>query len=249
MNYLKPARLVAMLAALPLMFGLAQAQSLTGNVGSAGITPGEQSLETRFGFDDADNWAARVHYDRAISGWYQVRLIAAATRPDGQDWDYDSFTVENWFQWREEASDNTGFNGGLRLSYTLADGNDVDEVELRLTLTDKFARDWEWRANVIGEIEAGDGSDGGVALETRGQLTRAIGLDALASTDWRAGVELFSEYGNSRDIPGLDDQAHQIGPVVKASWDNGLYLQSALRVGLTGGADDMMLKLFVGREF
>ncbi len=62
-------------------------------------------------------------------------------------------------------------------------------------------------------------------------------------------MELFSEFGNSRDIPGFEQQAHQIGPVLKISWDNAVYLQSASRFGLTDGSDDSMFKLFFGQEF
>ncbi|MBI1340367.1 hypothetical protein GC169_09210 [bacterium] len=226
----------------------AEAQSLTGNVGSAGITAGERAVELRLGVDEGGA-AGRVHYDQSFSDWYQVRLIAAFSKPDGRDWDYRSFAVENWFQWSEEARDTSGFNGGLRLAYSFEDGGGPDEAAVRLTLTDKFADVWEWRANVIGEIETGSGSEGGVALQTRGQLTRGLDFAAFGSDSWRLGFEVFSEYGNSRDIPGFDDQAHQIGPVVKVSWENGVYLQSAVRFGVTDGADDSMAKVFIGREF
>ncbi|MGB3625528.1 MAG: hypothetical protein WA989_06865 [Henriciella sp.] len=235
---------VAGLCALP-----ATAQSLTGNVGSAGVTKGEQSIEGRLGLDEAGNAASRLHVDNAFTGWYQLRLISAFSKPDGEDWDFSSLTLENWFQWREEADDNSGFNGGLRFAYTFADGGGPDEAAMRLTLTDKLADGWAWRANLIGEVETGDGSQGGVGLQARAQVFRALAMSALASDDWSLGVELFSEFGNSRDIPGFDEQAHQIGPVVKVGWDSGIYLQSAIRVGVTDGADDAMAKLFLGREF
>lgn len=65
----------------------------------------------------------------------------------------------------------------------------------------------------------------------------------------RLGLELFSEWGNSRDLGGFDEQAHQVGPVAKLSWSGGAYLQTAVRFGLTEASDDAMFKLFVGREF
>lgn len=229
--------------------GSAWSQSLTGNVGSAGISAGERSVEWRAGMDDGGNLASRVHFDQAINGWYQFRVIGSFERPDGEAWDYTGLTVENWFQWSEERNDNSGFNGGFRLSYGLADDTGPDEIEARLTLTDKFAGDWEWRANIIAEAEAGESSEGGLALETRAQLSRAMRINALGSDDWRIGLEAFSEYGNTREIPGLKDQAHQIGPVLKVEWDNGVYLQTAARVGISRGADDGMIKLFIGREF
>lgn len=227
----------------------AGAQSLTGNVGSAGVSKGEQSVEARIGLDDQGNAASRVHYDHAFTDWYQLRLIAGFSQPEDKDWDFSSVTLENWFQWREEARDNSGFNGGLRVAYSFADGAGPDEAEVRLTVTDKFADGWEWRANLKGEVETGDGSEGGIGLEARAQVSRALAMSALGSDDWRLGVELFSEFGNSRDIPGFNDQAHQIGPVVKIGWENGVYVQSAVRVGVTDGSDDAMAKLFIGREF
>ncbi|WP_306251624.1 hypothetical protein [Parvularcula sp. IMCC14364] len=227
----------------------AHAQSLTGNVGSAGVTDGEQAFEARLGINDDGDAASRIHYDYSFNDWYQLRIIVSFSQPDGEDWDYTGITFENWLQWREEADDNSSFNGGLRFAYGFADDGGPDEAEVRLTITDKFAGVWEWRANIIGEVETGDGSEGGVSLEARGQLSRALDVVALGSEKWRLGVELFSEFGNSRDIPDFDDQAHQIGPVAKVSWKNGVYLQTAVRVDLTDGADDTMAKLFLGREF
>lgn len=235
---------LAALASLP-----AHAQSLTGSVGSANISVGESAIEVRAGLGDNGHAAARFSYEHAFSDWYQLRVIGSFSQSDGQDWDFGALTLENWFQWAEEAQDGTGFNGGLRLAYAFADGDGPDEVALRLTFTDKFAEEWEWRANLIGEVETGDGSEGGVNLEARAQVTRALDLSAFGSQDWRLGAELLSELGNTRDVPSFDQQAHQLGPILKASWDNGVYLQSGVRFGLTDGSDDAMFKVLLGREF
>jgi hypothetical protein len=234
--------LSALLSASP-----AAAQSLTGNVGSAGITKGERAVEVRAGFNEAGDAASRLHFDHAFSDWYQLRVIAGFAQPDGEDWDYRGLTFENWFQWREEQRDGAGFNGGLRFAYTFNDGGGPDEAAVRLTVTDRFADGWEWRANLIAEVETGTGSEGGVGLESRAQLTRS--LTSLGAEDTRFGVELFSEYGDTRDIPSFDEQAHQIGPVLKHEWDNGVFLQTAVRFGLTDATDDHMAKLFIGRAF
>lgn len=95
----------------------------------------------------------------------------------------------------------------------------------------------------------GGGREEGVVLESRLQVSRAVNLAWLETRDWRLGAELFSEYGKADAIPGLKDQAHQVGPALKAEWDNGLYLQTALRAGLTDGADDWMGKVFIGKAF
>ena len=53
----------------------AAAQSLTGNVGSAGVTKGEQSIETRLGLGEGGVAGSRIHVDNASSAftdWYQT---------------------------------------------------------------------------------------------------------------------------------------------------------------------------------
>ncbi len=229
--------------------GLAHAQSLTGNVGSANISAGERSVEARIGIDEDSVAQSRVHYEQSLAGWYKLRLIAGFRKPDGGDWDYSSITAENWVQWASESKTGEGFNGGLRVSYTVSDGDRPDGAALRLTLTDKFADVWEWRANAIAAAETGDGSEGGVELESRLQLMRRIPVAMLGTDDWRLGGELFSEYGNTRDLPDFSDQAHQIGPVVKVEWGNGISLQTAVRFGVTDGSDDTMAKVFIAKEF
>jgi len=225
------------------------AQSLTGNAGSANISPDDRAVELRIGTPGGGEAQSRVHVEQAFSGWYKLRVIAAFNHPEDSAWDYRGLTFENWLQWAEEASEGTGFNGGLRLSYTFSEDGRPDEAAVRLTLTDKFASAWEWRANLIAGIETTDDPADGVELESRLQLTRALPIDLLGSDDWRLGAEAFSEYGNTSNLAGWDDQAHQIGPVAKAEWKNGVYLQTAVRFGLTDASDDVMAKVFIGREF
>lgn len=227
----------------------AGAQSLTGNVGSADITKGERAIESRFGVNDEGDAAARVQFEDAFTDWYQVRIIGSFDRPDGGQWNINSATIENWFQWREEKKDGSGFNGGLRLAYIFNDGPGPDKAAIRFTVTDKFAARWEWRANAIAEFETGEGSAGGADLETRLQLSRDAGFTAFGTDDWKVGAELFSELGNTRDIPDIDAQAHQFGPIVKGGWSNGVYVQTGVRFGLTNATDDAMLKVFIGRAF
>ncbi len=243
---LRPFLLLAVVSAFT---GVAQAQSLTGNAGSAKITAGDRAAELRSGVNDEGNAQGRVHIEQAFTGWYQLRAIASFRQPEGRSWDYSGFTLENWFQWAEEGGEGEGLNGGLRLAYTFSENGAPDEVAARLTLTDKFAGDWEWRANLIAAFETGDQRAEGAELESRLQLTRALSAGWLGTAEMRFGAEHFSEYGTTEDLPGFNQQAHQFGPVFKAEWGSGVYLQAAVRAGLTDGSDDLMAKVFIGREF
>lgn len=240
---------VSCICAIAAIAGIANAQSLTGNVGSAGINTGEQAAEFRMGVDDEGSARSRIHYERALSDWYQLRAIASFRRDDGNTWDYSGFTLENWFQWADEKRNGAGFNGGLRLAYTFADGTARDDLAVRLTMTDRFAGDWEWRAKMIAEVETGTQRVDRAELQSRFQVTRTVPLTLFGTQSWRMGAEWFSEYGNTEDLFGFHDQAHQVGPVVKAGWRNGVYLQAGVRAAITYGSDDQMVKIFLGREF
>jgi hypothetical protein len=74
-----------------------------------------------------------------------------------------------------------------------------------------------------------DDARSGVGLQKRLQLKRALPGAAFAGGSWRFGAEHFSECGNSRDIPGLDQQARQFWPVLKAAWDNSVCLEAGAR--------------------
>lgn len=227
----------------------ALAQSLTGNVSSPNISAGDRGVESRTGMDNEGNLAGRVHYDQAFSGWYKLRFIGAYSRKDGSSVDFSGVTLENWLQWTEESSDGSGISTGATFSYTLPDGAGPDKSAFGLLLADRFAQKWEWRANASADTEVGGGRKEGVNLGSSFQLTRKLNITQAGSSNWRLGAEMFSKYGTTDDILDLDDQAHQIGPVIDGKWDNGFYLQAALRAGLTEGSDDFMGKVFIGRKF
>lgn len=229
--------------------GAANAQSLTGNVGSANIAAGERAAELRLGVGEAGIAQSRAHYEHSLSEWYQFRAIAAFRKPEAEGWDYSGLTLENWLQWSTEGREGKGLNGGLRLAYTFADGGRSDEAAVRLTVTDRLPDGWEWRANLIAGFETSGDPAAGADLESRFQVTRAASRTLMGSEKWRFGAELFSEYGNTLDLQGIDRQAHQFGPVAKVEWGNGVSVQTAVRFGLTEGSDDMMFKLFIGQDF
>ena len=241
-------KLLLLAAFMATASSVSSAQSLTGNVGSANIATGERAAEVRVGLDDEHVARARLHYEQAFTEWYQLRAITSFRKRDGESWDYTGLTLENWFQWASEANDRSGFNGGFRLAYTFADEG-PGEVAVRLSLTDRFADNWEWRANLIAGMETGDGRTTGAELESRLQVSRGMPVSFFGAKSFRVGGELFSKYGNTEDLLGFEQQAHQAGPIVKAEWGNGVYVQVGLRAGLTDGSDDLMTKFFIGREF
>jgi len=112
--------LLCVIVATLLMSLSASAQSLTGNVGSAGISDGEQAIEARVGLNDAGDAGARVHYDYSFTDWYQLRVITSFSRPDGDDIDFSSFTVSSGVKKRKMIVVLMGAYGSLTQSRMMA---------------------------------------------------------------------------------------------------------------------------------
>lgn len=227
----------------------ATAQSLTGSVSSANITRGEGKIEARYGVNDEGSAASRLHAQYAFTDWCRLRVIVAATDRVGEGWRHGSTALESHFQWAEEAVDQSGFNGGLRVGYTSRpDGRD-DTVGAVLIVTDRFAGPWEWRANFNVTTPVNGNVSDDAKLEVRASLTRALAFDMPGVRSWRAGVELFSELGTPNDFMSDRASAHQAGGVISIGLGNGVSISSRARLGLSRNADDAMLQIAIGRSF
>lgn len=245
-----PLRIVCAACAGAVIVGAAaSAQSLTGSVSSANITRGEGEVEARYGVNDEGAAASRLHVQYAFFDWYRARVIFAATDRVGQGWRYGSTAFENHFQWAQEGPDNSGFNGGLRVSYIAGAGNADDAVSTRLIITDRFAGRWEWRANFHVGMPVNGRFDDNAELEIRANLTRALDINLPGTSSWRAGVELFSELGTPNDFLSDRASAHQAGGVLSIGLGNGVSISSRARLGLSRNADDAMFQIAIGRSF
>ena len=234
----------------------ALAGSPIGNVGTAVANKDEFSYELRMAYQfDEENpredgrFRIRQHIDYGFTDWYAVRIVTEQDRRDGDAYDFTGLTVENRFQLFERRKH--GWDGSVRLIYIFgASPGEPDEIDTRLIANVPIGEKWAFRHNTILEREVGDNAADGVLLELRTQLMRKLPFDASGPLDRVSlGAEMFSDFGELQNAGGFDDQNHQIGPVMKAYWDNGAYLQFGYRAGLSDDAPDHILKLFVGRRF
>lgn len=248
MRFPAPRALPLALVLVPVFAVAANAQSLTGSVSGAGIDRGEREIEARFGMSDDGAAGSRVHVQYGFTDWYRARIVVSATDRIGEGWRYGGATLDNHFQWAAEADDNSGFNGGLRLSYT-AEGRATDSAGIRFIVTDRFAPGWEWRINLDAEMPVDGQFNDDAELEVRANLTRALDMNVAGTRSWRAGIELFSEMGTPETF--LDDRfsAHQAGGVLQIGFENDISLALRARAGLSRGADDAMFQIAIGREF
>lgn len=233
----------------------AHAASPIGNVGTAKADKGAFSTEFRTGFtfDDSgssndERFRLRQHIDYGFSDWYAARIVIEQDKQQSADFDFRSVTFENRFQFFE--SDTHGWDGGVRVNYGVsAGGGQSDEIDIRFIANVPIGENWEWRHNTVLEYELGGNADDGLNLELRNQLTKVVGNFIPGTNKTRVGIEMFNDFGNLRDDAGFSAQDHQIGPVMKAYFPKGVYIQAGYRAGLSDDAPDHLLKFFVGRNF
>lgn len=223
--------------------------SSIGNVSSPVVNEGEYEVEWRVGFsqdDDTprgdDRLQMRQHFQYGFTDDYAMRLILVEDKRKGEDTNYTGFTIENHFQLMDQKTH--GFDAGVRLNYTRADGDDgADNVTAAGLVQWDFASDWQWRHNVSLSHELGAEHVSGVNVGYRTEVTKQV------APHMRAGLELFYDIGNVREQAGYDAQDVSFGPIVKGNLGNGFYYQTGYRAGLSQNADDHSFKLFLGKTF
>jgi hypothetical protein len=238
------------LAAFPVL-----ASSPTSNVGTSKVEAGAASVEYRMGYSinpqnssDHQRFRMREHLDYGWNGWYATRFVVEQDKRRGDNIEHAIVSIENRFQLFEKAID--GWDGGFRINYGQRDGDKTPhEIDLRLMAQVPFNKGWEWRHNTVFEHDIGPDAQSGWFIELRNQVTAPLPytLGGIATT--RAGLEMFNDFGRINEINSFNTLDHQLGPVAKVDFDNGYYLQTGYRAGLTRSSANHIFKLYVGKDF
>lgn len=207
------------------------------SVGSPNVKKGATAVEWRIAMGEDDDDAGqdqrirtRVHVDHAFTDVYAARLVYNMDRRKGDNFEYAGLSLQNRFYLIR--AEDYGFDGGVRLNYTLADGDkkpDVLSVRLyQLVPLDK----WEIRFNQVFDYEVGQDSENGISVEWRSQVTYAV------NDNVRVGLDAFHTFGNLQQQSGYSNQEHAVGPVVKAKLGSGFSMEAAYRVGFSDASTD-----------
>lgn len=227
------------------------AASPTSFVSGAKISADQTSVEARFGYslDDEsasldDRFQMRQHIDHGFNDLYALRIITAQDDRKGSDLTHDSIGIENRFQIFN--AKQHGWDGGFRLSYSAKDSG-ADSIGANLIGEFKWNDDISSRHNITASHQVGDGSANGVAVGLRHQVMYKADISALAKSS--VGVEMFNDFGNLDTQSGYSAQDHQIGPVMKGAFDNGISFETGYRLGISQTARDHIFKLGVAKSF
>lgn len=248
-------RYYVLLFAISMLPVSAYASSPISHVGGASVNKGETSVEFRFGYTEDDSSSSnddrtrmRQHIDYGFNDWYALRVITLQDKRKNDSFEHQAFTVENRFQLIEKREH--GWDGGIRLIYTHSDGDKTPhEAEVRFLAQVPFSDGWEFRHNTMLEHDIGENSDDGFLLEFRTQVIKELDVTLPHFNSLDLGVEMFNDFGRLSELSGYERQDHQIGPVLKASFDNGLYFQTGYRAGISKDAANYVFKFALGRKF
>lgn len=207
------------------------------SVGSPNVKKGATAVEWRIAMGEDDDDAGqdqrirtRVHVDHAFTDIYAARLVYNMDRRKGDNFEYAGLSLQNRFYLLR--AEDYGFDGGVRLNYTFADGDKKPDVfSLRLYQLVPLDK-WEIRFNQVFDYEVGEDSEDGISVEWRSQVTYGV------NDNVRVGLDAFHTFGNLQQQSGYSNQEHAVGPVVKAKLGSGFSMEAAYRVGFSDASTD-----------
>ena len=216
-----------------LFFGFSSLDGInTSSVFSADVKKGDPSMEYRSGYDpDSNDFAHRIHYQYGFSESWRMRLILLQSKNALDDLEFRYARWEGQWQFLED--EEAGWDSALRFEVQLADFDDVpSRVRVAWTGKKDLNEDWQVRGNFLTGHQFGEKSNDGFLLESRAQISRKL------NNQWRFAIDYYGDMNTTKDIGSFDDQEHQLGPLLKFSFNDGFTGNFGALYGISDGAPD-----------
>lgn len=234
-----------MKTALPFTASLLFTSSLlaqnTGGVFGPVVNDGWSALQYRATYDvDNDGFAQRIHYEQALNGDFMLRGVVGTRKTAESDVDFDFFQAELFWELSE---DNSPYRTGVRFDLTLRDEDRPQTFGFHWMNQYSFSKDWSARFLTLTTIDFGENTRDGIGLQTRASLTRRL------SNKISLGAELYNIYGSTDEILELDEQRHQLGPVLTYNLSDDFQIYSGVLFGLTDRDSEPQFRLWLTKSF
>lgn len=227
-----------------LMPAAAHAQNISGVAGPI-ISEGEKSAQFRIALDpDTDEVVQRLHYQQSVNSKVRLRLQLQSRSGPDEAIEADFIQGQLWVQLSpdDEGENKRFWHTGVRLDVRLEADGPPGRAALNWTNQFRISDDVSARFFLQGAVQIGDGAVDGVLLQTRSHLNVRL-------KDGAVGIEQFNTLGSTSNLPSFNDQSHQIGPYGSVSLGGGWSLFGSALFGVTRGADDMNIRVFIGKSF
>ncbi|MEM9081870.1 MAG: transporter [Verrucomicrobiota bacterium] len=217
-----------------------QAQN-TGGVFGPVVNDDYAALQYRFTLDtDGDDYAHRIHYEQSLNDDFMWRAVVGGRNTNSSNFNFDFFQAELFW---ELTQGQTAYRTGLRFDLTLRDDDRPQTFGLHWMHQYTFADNWTARFLAMSSADFGDNTRDGINLQTRASLTRRL------NSQISLGAELYNAYGTTDNFLDLDDQLHQLGPVLTYALQEDLQLYTGVLFGLTDRSSDPQFRLWLTKRF
>lgn len=217
--------------------------ALAGNTGAVFgpvVHEGHESWQLRSGFDvDTDALVNRIHYQRAISGDVQWRLIAQARKTDHETLDFD--LIQGEITW-QLSPDTARYKQGLRFDLLVREQLDRHQFSINWMHTVAINERLSSGFLMMFQRQFGADRNDGVFFQTRANLA------FKASNRWTVALEMYNNYGSSSERKNFEAQNHQIGPMATYQFGNGWSVHAGTLFGVNSATSDQHYRLWLGKR-
>lgn len=211
----------------------------TSSVFGSTVKAGEYSWEYRAAYDnESHGFAHRIHAQKALNDSLRARLLTQFEKTDDRTSDFDYLQAELLWQFGD---DSAMWQRAMRFDLRWRHEGRPGFFRSSFTNQWAFAPAWRARALVMARVDIGSGRGSGVDLETRASIQRKL------NSDFRVGLEVFSEFGRTGNLASGSEQVHQFGPTISAKIGNDWSVFGSTLFGLTDSSPDAQLRVFISR--
>ncbi len=205
------------------------------------VNEGHKSVQYRSALDlNSHAFTHRLHAQSALNGSVMLRGVIQGRKTNDSTSDLDLLQAELFWELSDDQSDS---KHGVRFDLTWREDDRPSSVGLHWMSDWTTDSRWLLRAIAMSDVQFGSNDSSGVGLQTRLHASKALNGQV------RAGFELYSKYGRTNDLAGINDQSHLAGPIIDIKTGNGWSLFSGILLGLTNGSPDAQVRLWFTRSF
>lgn len=215
----------------------------TGGVFGPSVNDGHKSFQYRATIDP-DNaqsetgFAQRLHYQQAINDDFMWRILGQTRKTSDSDTDFDFVQAELF--WEFNATDT--YQTGVRFDLRIRDNDRPDQIGVNWIHQYQLQNNWSARFLVLGAAQVGSNANDGVSLQVRGNIAKKTAFGGI-------GIEMFNNFGNSRDFGSFDEQMHTIGPFAELPLGkNGWSAFVGSLFGVSDAAADLELRFWLTKN-
>lgn len=233
-----------------LFFCLSQAFSagLVSTVSSPDIAKNILNAGLRFGYDfgkthsDNDrNILVRQQFEYGFTDVYSARLQFVQNRPQYGAWRQKAIGFQNRIEFADEEKD--GWGASVRASYQYQSGRDRhDTVRASCLYLLPDVLGAEFRQNILLQYNIDKNLHEGFTLEFRTQMT------APYSDHMRIGIDVMNIFPSFTHHNIMQNDTHQIGPIIKTKLTDDVSLQTGYRFTTDGKTDSHGFMLYLGQK-